>query len=178
MTTVYVANPTKQIQSIHIRFKGHGAALQANIPPGNQVKLFGKDFSADEMTEVLGYASRYGWKQYNDVDRGGAGLATIIYSQDKPVPVSKTILTSENNTQRLVEKGKETRDLLAVAMSNTLENQVAESGLPARLAQMEMTVVEEDTKGQGHGLDQIAEARRVTRREDETSRSKPKRRGR
>lgn len=180
MTALYVANPTKQIQSIHIRFVGTGAPMQATVPPGTQIKLFGKDFNGKEMEAVMKYAHRYGWKEYNAVDRGGAGMATIIYSTDKPIPVSKTLQTSEKNTDVLIVKGKEIRDQLAVAINNTLENQAQENNLPAQLAKMEMTVLEEDSKGgQPHGLDPISEARRVTRRDDQGgARQSGKRKGR
>lgn len=159
MTTLYVANSTRQIQEIQFRLPDKSSPMVQRVQPGAQIKIAG-DLSTKDVEIILKQHVPYGWVEASAVDRTKPFIG-MIYSIDKPVPYTRIVASMEHNLEVLSQRGKDNRDLAAVAMNSALEKQFAETHV-AELRELDVAITEEDKLGRDSSRDLISEGRIVS----------------
>jgi|SRR5580765_1190204 len=164
---LYIGNCTQQIVELPYRVIESAGVRFQKIGIGQQTPISG-DLNQPQVDYIIEQLSKYGLMEFSEVKstRGHVGL---VYSVDKPIPSITLEYGMRQNKNVLINKGKETRKLAAVAINNAIETNLAENEL-ANLDKLEVSIVEEDnprgnTVDEDTGSRTIAEAVRVTRNE-------------
>lgn len=175
MSKLFVANPTRQNHLISLRLPERAGIVQQNVAPGRQIQFFG-ELSTPELEAILKHGATYGWVSVTDLSKRGTPFASLVYSIDRPVPRGSLMGLIENNTRVLKQRGKENRDLAAVAMSQDLEAMV-ESETGAHTREVNVEIVEDDSKPRAAEDDHeaVAEGRKITRDANEDEHNQPTR---
>jgi len=142
MSTLYVANATKHYQEIVYRLPETPGARRQTLRPGGQVGI--RDLSTLDVEAIIRQNVPYGWTDVSAVDRVKPFVG-IVYSADKPVKADKIEGVMEHNLGVLVNRGRQNREMAAVATNDMLERQFEATNI-ADLKSMVMTIEEEDTK--------------------------------
>ena len=153
MSTLYVANTTRQFHDFVYRIPGAGARVRVQkIPPGEQVRIHEKDAPPQEIDSIVEQHSRYGLLPVAEIDRRRPYVG-LCYSIDKPINVEKLIVGIGTNDDAAVARAKQARKEAAVAASVAIQ----EDGGPG-LESIEVEVIRE-----GRDVEPFAEGVEVSR---------------
>lgn len=154
MSILYVANATKHYQEILFRLPEATGARRMTIKPGEQLSI--RDLSMPDVEAIIRQNVVYGWTDVAAVDRTKPFVG-IVYSVDRPIKADKIMGAMEHNLVVLTQRGKQNREMAAVATNATLERQIEASNV-ADLKSMEVTIMEEDSKTKPADARQISES--------------------
>jgi hypothetical protein len=146
------------------------------IPVGSQIAL-SQDLTREAIDYIIEQHGRYGMIEVSEI--GSKKFSGTCYSIDKPVPIARIEWLMNNNTDRLVELGKQIRQESAVSSNNMLEQSMDEAGgteAPG-INKFEMSIVEENHDDRD-ARPAIAEGIRVSRGEGDAAPVKTSRRRR
>jgi hypothetical protein len=158
MSSLFVANATKLIQEIVYRLPETPSARRQTIRPGEQVEL--RNLSLLDVETIIRQNIVYGWTDAAAVDRAKPYVG-IVYAVDRPIVAGKIMSAIEHNIAVLNQRGKENRELAAVASNNLLEAQVEMMNnshmneTQTKLNRMEMAIVEEDSRSKSAELSEV-----------------------
>jgi hypothetical protein len=144
MATLFIANATQQHREIQYRLPERRNAHILRVAPGEQARV--RDVTTAEIDAILSQMAKYGWVEASAVDRAKPFVG-ICYCVDKPVPAGRIVAAMKHNIEVLAKRGKDNRQLAAVAMNNELERQV-EAARVGELKELEMTIVEEENRNE------------------------------
>jgi hypothetical protein len=153
MTTLYIANCSKQINQFNFRAPGQDRIVYQNIKPGEQQFIWKENASLEDLQFIISQHEMYGLVPASDV-MNNHQFVGLCYQFDKPIDVDKIMYTFETNDDKLKERNETIRKESASALAQ----QMAESG-EGRLA--EVQVIEED-KGDGNSTTTVNETIQVT----------------
>jgi len=157
---LFIGNATKQNHDFVYWVPGAKAARTQRVPIGGQIMISG-DLDQAAVDSIIQQHAPYGLVASSEADhvREFVGLC---YSVDRMIRVETLEKLMHHNTRVLVEKGKEIRREASVAGNDQLQTNLAESGRPETLRQMEASMVEENHDDRSPDP-QIAEGYRVIR---------------
>lgn len=167
MTTLYVANASKQKHDFIYRIPEETSVRRQQIPAGGQITVYQPNTSLDILRAIVDQHLKYGLVDVADIDRRKPFVG-VCYSFDKPIKVDKIMQADEHNAGVLQEASLEARKLSAAALHNAI-NQA--TGGAAQIESLELEVVEQN----GPTEPGLNERVMVTRDGDEAP---PPRRGR
>jgi hypothetical protein len=161
MTTVYVANCTRQAHQFLYQVPEFPAPFMQPIPPGGQIKL-SKDLNPIQLDAVVGHHRKYGMVHVDEVARARQ-FSGLCYSTDKPIKLDRIQELITRNDRVLEDRGRKLRAAAAVAVNAQIENNMFERNMPGTLNEFEMSAVEEDRGDRPDDIEPVAEGVRVTR---------------
>jgi|SRR6185312_6666149 len=130
MTTLHIANATQQFHEFAFRLGGTGGApIIQTIPPGGQIRVAarGGNLSTEDVDAIVKQHEPYGLIPVSEVGKRD-GFCGLCYSVDRPVSFSRLAEQIGHNRMALISRGKENRKAAAVAINETLEANIRESG--------------------------------------------------
>lgn len=167
---MFIGNATKQIQDFVYRLAENPSTMRQTIPIGGQVQISG-DLNMPQIDTIIAQHARYGMRKSDELDRTKPFVG-LLYSIDRPIPAMRLTQAMEHNDNVLTQRGEETREQIAVASSNAIENKLEDdrnNGMPdVTLREFETQIIEEEKPGQVRvdGQKTIAEGVRVNRNQD------------
>jgi hypothetical protein len=146
---LYIANAKLQTEAFTYRvpdgeaIRGSSAsgARTQTIDSGRQVMISG-DLNRYQIDAIIEQHRPYGLVDVADLD-GVRGYAGLCFSIDKPVSPARLEQLMGNNIDHLEQRGREMREMAAVATNDSIEGTMSDSQMPGRLKNLEMEVVEE-----------------------------------
>ena len=143
---LFIANTTKHIQEFLYRIPEFNRVFPQTIQPGAQVLIY-QDSPKDILEHILSQHTDTPKPFCISVEEAAKhkGFVGLIYSFDKPVPLSRIEEQFERNDDALDEQGQEQRKEAAAALSQTTDQQASQMG--ASVNSLEMSVVEQTKKG-------------------------------
>ena len=139
---LYIANATRQVVDFLYRVPGNQKLMSQTIRVGSQIALSG-DLSTDDIDVITTHHRTYGMVGVSEID-STRRFIPLVFSVDRAVSAAVLNRLMDRNTGSLVESGKAYRRDMAIANNQVLESQLAEGDRPERLAEFEMTVIEEN----------------------------------
>lgn len=164
MSTLYIANATKQIQQFCYRHPVTNKAMVIKINVGGQERIPGVE-EAPAIDLIIQKAEPYGLVSVAAVDRMREPFSGLCYSIDRPIDEDKLRRAMHKRIQGLDKLGEEIRKEAAIATNNEIEGNFGHNPeAPSSLSGFEMSVVEQEPKG-GYSNDHkpFGETVRVTR---------------
>jgi len=143
---LYIANTTKHIQEFLYRIPEFDRVFPQTIQPGQQVLIY-QDAPKDVLEHIVNQHTDTPKPFCVSVEEAARnhGFIGLIYSFDKPVPLTKIERQFEANDEALAEQGGEQRKEAAAALSHTTDQQASNMG--ASVNALEMSIVEQTQKG-------------------------------
>ncbi len=149
MTSLYIANPTKQVQVICYRLdynkKGESEenrrfqpAKQQPIEPGKQAIIGSRDFHLTQVQDIVDQLAPFGIMAAKDVGRLPFRKVNYVFNVDMPVPpeVMRQVIAHNSGVQ--IDEGQKRRSAAAVAtneiVQNAVQNEFLEKGIEAQPA--------------------------------------------
>lgn len=166
MTTMYVANCTRQIQDFMYRLPEQTKVMKQIIDIGGQIRIPG-DLSTPDVEAIVEQHAIYGMVRVDEIDRTKPFVG-VCYSLDKPVSVDKIRIALQHNQDVLVERGRKIREETAVSINNAMEDQTN------ALESLEVSIEEIEKDGKDT---QVNEKIRVDKTAPETGPIRNARRG-
>jgi hypothetical protein len=170
MPKLYIGNATKQRHAFAFNPPDAGGDdnrrrthLTQVVPPLHVEPLSG-DWTIAQIDAIIDQHKPYGFVEISEIDRTKA-FTGLCYSIDKPIPRERLLGLLEANTQALDKRGREMREMAAVAVNNEMELQMREQRMPGKLAKIEM-VVEEERSDRSNTEETVPQRIRVTRGEE------------
>lgn len=144
--SLYVGNMTKQLHQFEFRLPNQRVPRRVDIEALTQVNIAGSDgLTGSEIEQIVKQHERYGLIPVSEIDHTKPYFG-LVYSTDKPITVANFHLAIKHNDDAMMEMGKEIRKRAAVATAATLQNSNDLKQLRAELGELEMSVVEQETK--------------------------------
>jgi hypothetical protein len=145
MSRMFIANLTQQIQVFCYRVVEEASPFRQEIPIGGQI-MIAKDLSPADVELIIGAHQVYGMIRAEDVDRA-TGLVPTCFQMDKRISIQIIEKGLRHNRQVLEIRGREQRKQSAVLTSNAINDRLASAEIPAGLAEVDISIVEEEPKG-------------------------------
>ena len=162
---LYIANTTKQNVAFYYRVPESVALREQTIRVGSQERISG-NLSTPDIDAIIAQHAPYGMVSADELDRV-KGFVGLCYSVGKPIPAAKIERAMNENISVLIRRGKETREMGAIASSVAIENTLAEQSRPEILKEFDASIVEENPDARGDaGGPAISEGVRVNRLAD------------
>jgi hypothetical protein len=136
MTTLYIANCSKQDHIFHYHLPGNPQPFAQRIRAGAQIKI---DCREGETDAIINQHVIYGMQDVARVKKGFSGLA---YRLDKPISVDMIQQGFEQKDAEMIERALESRKVGAAATDAIIAGKAAEFGHNIT-APTEVTVTEE-----------------------------------
>lgn len=174
MTTLYVANCTKQIHDfVFRRPEAMNTSAPVSIPPGQQREI-ARNLSVQDVDYIINQHRAYGMRSEREalLERTFVGLC---YSLDKPVTVNTLLERLTSNDAFLRENASEIRKGTAAAIADKLQSNIQQSGQPGQVERVEVEVVEQPKTGSSK-TPELAEGVEVTRENTAPRRASGRRR--
>lgn len=151
MTTMFIANATHQIQDFCYTVPEHHGIISQPIGIGQQIRIsaHGGNLSPADVECILDHHRKFGLISVEEIPRT-KNFAGLCYSLDKPVSFPRLTELIQQNRGALVRRGEEQRRAAAIAVNDTIQRQVTESGSRDVLQQV-VVEIEERTPAQVHG---------------------------
>lgn len=148
MTSLYIANTTKQHHDFVFRRPEQTATTTLPIRAGQQVQVL-RDVGTEVVDHVLNQHRKYGIKAADDAAKSKmrGGYVGLIYSVDKPVTEKQMRGTFATNDKVLKEIGKENLKAQVGATAKNIQDQLEERGIPATVGHLEVEMREEVKPG-------------------------------
>jgi hypothetical protein len=140
MTTLYVANASKQRHDFIYRVPEENSVRRQQINPGSQITVYQPNAPIEVLTSIVDQHKRYGLTDVAEIDRRKPFVG-LCYSFDKPIKVEKIMYADEHNAGVLQEASQEARKMSAAALHAAIER--ATEGT-AKLESLELEVVEQN----------------------------------
>jgi hypothetical protein len=172
---LYVANVTQQTQQFTYWVPETPRSLVQEIPIGGQVQIATRDLPKEVIDSIIDQHRVYGICTYAEGMRD-PNFSGIVYSVDRPVSLSNLYELANKRQQSIIQLGKRLREEAAIATDQAIVDVLQQSGMPARLQELEMSV-EEKSRDPRDDSPEISEGVRVSRRTPEPN-STPRGRGR
>lgn len=140
---LWIGNATRQVYQFNYRLPGMGLQYKwITMQPFTQGKI--SNLSSEEISIIVGQHAMYGIVREDEIDRASA-FHGVCYSIDKMISSPRLVYLIENNTDKLIEQGHQTRLHSAVAQSILFDRVMVENGRPERVRNLDMTA-EQDNK--------------------------------
>ena len=148
MTTMYIANATAQIQAFSYIVPEHHGVIEQPIGIGQQIRIsaHGGNLSPADVECILNHHRVFGMISVDEIPRT-KNFAGLCYSLDKPVSFARLTELIQQNRGFLVKRGEQQRQAAAVAINDSMQRQVVESGSRDVLQQV-VVEIEERTPAQ------------------------------
>ena len=145
---LYIANPTQQYHEFTYRVPESTKLIVQRINPGGQIRISANrgNLSTVDIDSIFEQHGKYGLIRESEVGKAlnRGQLCPLVASVDKPVNLDRVIAQIRFNREVLVERGKASREAAAVALNEQIEQNIAMSGAPDVLREVEFSV--EETK--------------------------------
>lgn len=144
MTTLYVANTSKQHNMFTFRLPEDLRPREVPIRVGAQVRI--SDLSPETAQRIIEQMSRYGLKSVAELQQN-KGYVGLVYSIDKPVPLNNERVLNDtftNNDEVLNEQAEIRREGVAAAVADHIQTTMRQVDVPVPHAEVEMV---EETRG-------------------------------
>lgn len=160
---LYIGNGSRHVVDFNFRRLVERSIQRREIPPGGQIEV-SETHTKEEIDHVLKQHLPYGLIPVDEIDRHRGPYSGLCYSIDKPINVSSLRRAMERKQESLEEQGVRLRQEAGVATHNQIESQMQDTGSPARLKELEMTVVEQEPRG-GYSSDHkpVGEGLKISR---------------
>jgi hypothetical protein len=143
---LYIANARKQDHLFEFRLSGQKTPRRYPIPSLTQVNIGGRNgLTGMEIEQIVKQHRKYGLVSVDEIDHTRPFIG-LIYSTNKPVSVANLQFTIKHNDEVLMERGQEIRKAAAIATNNALESSPELKRMGANIDELEMTIVEQETK--------------------------------
>ena len=152
MSTLYVANCSKQRHDFTYRVPEETGLRRQQIAPGSQIIVYQPNAAPEILRTIIDQHLRYGLVDVTEIDRRKPFVG-LCFSFDKPIKVDRIMQADEHNAGVLDEASQEARKLSAAALHTAIEQ--ATEG--AKLQSLEVEIVEQNGKNEP-GLNEIVEA--------------------
>lgn len=146
MTTLYIANTTKQDHDFSFRRPEANFPTVIKIPAGTQALII-KDGDTDFIDRVLDHHRKYGLKSVAEASKAKVFVG-MVYSTDKPVRFKDMKVVFERNDEVLEKQGVEQVKAVAAAVNATIDEKLQTAGVKTDASHVEVEVVEENAPGQ------------------------------
>lgn len=174
---LYIGNAKAQIEAFTYRVPdsemrpGQSPAPRVQqIPAGTQVQISG-ELTSYQVDAIVEQHRKYGLIGIDEIDRRKP-FAGLCFSRDRPIAAQRLHDLMTHNFTVLQEKGREFREMAAIASHQRVENDMVDQGMPGQLRKLEMEVVEE-RNSRSDGEEMTPHRIRVAHEEDAPA--KPKR---
>lgn len=174
MPKLFVANITNQIQQFTYWLPETPRHLVQPIEIGSQIQVANRDLSREVIDSIIDSHRRYGICTYAEGMRD-PNFSGVVFSIDRPVSITQMYELAAKRRGTITELGKRLREEAAIATDAAIVDGLAQSGMPARLQELEMSV-EEQSRDPRDDSPEISEGVRVSRR-PEADRATPRQRG-
>jgi hypothetical protein len=179
---LFIANAKQQTESFTYRvpdgdpMRGMsvGSPRTQPIPTGQQIQVAG-DLTSAQIEAVVEQHRPYGLIDVSELN-GIRTYAGLVFSIDKPVPDSRIMQLMGSNIGVLEEKGREMREMAAIATNQDIESNMADQQMPGRITNLEMEVVEE-RNAKSTGPEMVPQRIRVTRNDDQPQKTGQRKQG-
>lgn len=142
----YVGNMTKQTHQFEFRLTNQKVPRRVDIEALSQINVAGYDgLTGMEIEQIVSQHRRYGMIPVSEVDHTKPYFG-LVYSTDKPITVSNFQLALKHNEEMLKEQGREIRQKAALATQQTLAKDETLNRMGANIEELEMSVIEQETK--------------------------------
>jgi hypothetical protein len=130
LSTLYIANCTRQYQDFHFRVPAEDLALTRRvqvqrISPGSQQQILG-EAPRVVLEAIVDQHRPYGLTSIDDVVRT-KNFVGLCYSFDRPISTDRIGYAMDHNTAVLYEEGEQRREEAAVAISDGLDQMMEEA---------------------------------------------------
>lgn len=133
------------------------------------------DWTKAQLEAIIDQHRAYGFIDISEIDRTKA-FTGMCYAVDKSFSRERLVELMTANLVALDKRGREMRELAAVAANNSIERDMQEHGMPGKLSTMEFEV-EEVRSVHSNTEETVPQRVRVTREEGEGGHA-PRGRGR
>jgi hypothetical protein len=138
---LYVANATRQTHQFTYSRIGSPRAYVQEIPAGGQIAISG-DLTQPEVESIIQQHVKYGMIAIDDISRS-QGFCGRCYSLDRSIRLERIQELLLRNDRVLREQGRAARVAAAVALNQTIEENMMHQQMPGRLAELDISVVED-----------------------------------
>lgn len=138
---LWIGNATRQAYTFTYKIPEVDQFRSKNIGPGRQECI--RNLTAEEIAYIVKTNAMYGLIPQEEIDRSEAFHGTC-YAIDKPVSVTRLSYLMDHNIGELVERGREIRNLTAVAQSMNVDRMLSETNRPERVSAMDVTIQQEN----------------------------------
>lgn len=125
MSTLYIANTTKQHHIFTYRHPEKPGLRRMPVKAGTQIKI--GDVTPDQIDIIVKQYELYGIRDAREMSRL-SGYIGFSYSVDKPVPIDAMLIAFAQNDQALAAQGQERLVLEAAEVSNSIAKDLATKG--------------------------------------------------
>jgi hypothetical protein len=144
MAKLYVANPTNQTRDFHFNVPEVAGRKSISIPAGAQRQIPSPNVELDSVTieQIVGYYTIYGMVREEETPHRGK-MIPMVYSIDRPMKLASFQKFIDHNNFVMIAQGKESREAAAISISDMINDNNAQQGIPDRLKVFEMSIQEE-----------------------------------
>jgi hypothetical protein len=143
---LYIANAKKQDHLFEFRLAGQKTPRRYPIPALTQVNVAGRNgLTGMEIEQIVKQHRKYGLVPVSEIDHTKPYIG-LVYSTDKPISIANLQFAVHHNNEVLVDVGREIRKAAAIATNTVLENSPELKRMGAGIEELEMTVIEQETK--------------------------------
>ncbi len=161
-------NCKKQDELFSYREPETGMLRNRPIPKGGQIVINGK-FTESDLMQIVDQHRAYGMVDVKDIDRT-APFINLCYQLNKPMTEQQIKYGFEHNTDVLVERGQEQRNIAAVAISGNLAQVAQDTG--GAIKEMDLQLVDKTEGDTNTGMDELVRVDSNVSKKDSGKRSK------
>lgn len=146
MTTLYIANCSKQTNSFIYRLPESNRTISQDIPPGKQVRI-GSNLTSTDVDFIVRHHAKYGLVKEEEASKGKT-FNGLCYSVDQPIKGRSLHAAFKHNDEVLRAQAEENRINTAATITAAIDGQLQETGSGASVGHLEMEILEETRPGQ------------------------------
>ena len=140
MTTLYVANVSKQRHDFNYRIPEENSIRRQQIMPGQQITVYQPDAAPEVLRAIVDQHTMYGLIDAAEIDRKKPFIG-LCYSFDKPIKVEKIMYGDEHNQKVLTQNSQDARRHAAAALHQSIS---AATDGAAKLEALDLEIVEQN----------------------------------
>jgi hypothetical protein len=145
VTTLYIANTTKQNHDFSYRRAEVPHPTLIKIPAGTQAVVI-KDGDSGDVDRVIAQHRKYGLKPIAEAAKS-KNFVGLCYSIDHPIKFKDMKVVFEHNDKALKDQGRKNVEEVAAAVNAGIDEKLQERGVPTEAAHVEVEVREENVSG-------------------------------
>lgn len=142
MSTMYVANATKQVQTFMYRLPETKQPRQQTIDVGQQVRLSG-DLSHKDIQAIIRQHAKYGMVAVSEI-KDSKGLIPLCFQLDTPIAPEVIEMLVNINTGVLDDRGRVARENSAIVAATTIGQNLRERGEGTEFSELHVDLIEDD----------------------------------
>lgn len=154
MTTLFVANVTKQVQDFIYRIP-EGKDVSQKIRPGTQERI-GSNLTDTDVAAIVRHHAKYGMVAEKDAHKH-RGKVELVYSTDKPVSRHAMEGMFKHNDEVAVEQAEENLLDAAAVSAQAINHELAERGVGAEVGHLEIQLEHQAKPGETQTLNKGVE---------------------